>query len=110
MVTPEIHVRTADDIDHVELLLTPEVFRRAHPLLHRLRYRTLGRGGYEALVSILVENAILTGQPDETAFVLRVIGWHWMFCPFRYVPWPPRTLARPRPQAQLRKIVAERRA
>jgi hypothetical protein len=79
-------IRVADQLDRVELLLDPRIERPIAPLIGRLRQRTMTRRQYQRLVSLIVQNAILTGQSDATVSVLDVVDRKWRKCPMRY--WP----------------------
>jgi hypothetical protein len=68
-----------------ELLVPMDVFERAAPMLERLRSRTITRRRYRLLRALIVENAVRTGQPDETAGVLRALDQQWAACPLRYL-------------------------
>jgi hypothetical protein len=84
------NVRMASELDTLDLMVSEDVFLRTAPLVEKLRRRTIGRRHYALLCAVMVENAMLTGQVDETAAVLRVLAKHWARCPARYLtfPWP----------------------
>lgn len=90
-------IRIADQLDRVELLLDPRVDRAIAPLVGRLRNRTLTRTQYRRLVSLIVQNAILTGQSDATVSVLDVVAQKWRKCPMRYIPSLPWSRLYPEP-------------
>lgn len=92
IMEPRMSVRMADDLDHAELAILHHLAYPIEPLIIRLRTHTLGRVGHDRLVAILTENALLTGQTDDTATILAAIERKWAWCPLRYIPWPPRTL------------------
>ena len=79
-------IRVADDLDILELYVPEHTFFRAGGLIQKLRNRTLSRRGHDALVAILTENAMITGQVDITKQVLTAIDYQWRRCPGRYVP------------------------
>lgn len=86
-------IRMADSLDRYELLIDDRLGQQIEPLIDRLRHHTLGRRGYQRLRALLVENALVQGQPDATAAALLVIQEHWRRCPLRYLPdWPPSRL------------------
>jgi hypothetical protein len=70
-----------------ELLIPTELYLKAGPYLDRLRRRLASRRDYRLLRAILVENALATGQPDQTEIVLRVLERLWKRCPKRYLTW-----------------------
>lgn len=86
-------IRHADDLDRVELFLDQNLACHLEPLVIRLRTKTLGRVGYQRLRALMLQNALVMGQMDETATLLTAIDRHWRWCPFRYVPIPTRVLA-----------------
>jgi hypothetical protein len=88
--TGQPNVRMASELDTMELMVSEDVFLRTAPLVERLRRRTIGRRHYRLLCAVMVENAMRTGQVDETEAVLRVLAKHWTRCPARYLtlPWP----------------------
>jgi len=89
-------IRLATDLDRMELLVSHETFIRCAPLIERLRRRTINRRRYELLRAIMVENAMVTGQVDETETALAALARHWRWCPARYLTLPRLTLrARP---------------
>jgi hypothetical protein len=70
------------------------VFLRAAPLVEKLRNRTISRTRYGQLHAIMAQNALLTGQVDETAKVLTAMDEQWKWCPARYLSLlNPRTFA-----------------
>lgn len=80
------NIRMADDLDSYNLLLSVAIGRQVEPLINKLRDRTLTRREYELLRSLLIENMLKEGQPDETRIALVVIQEHWTRCPSRYLP------------------------
>lgn len=83
-------IRTADELDEVELYIAERLAPHLEPLVIRLRTKTLGRAGHARLIAIMAENALLSGQPEAHAAVGRIIARHWRWCPLRYVPVPAR--------------------
>jgi hypothetical protein len=79
-------IRMANDLDTMELLVSDDVFFRATSLVDRLRRRTITRPRYETLVALITENALRTGQVEETQEVLGLLDRHWRRCPARYLP------------------------
>ena len=85
-VMPVVEVRLADELDVTELLVDESVFLRTAPLIDKLRDRTLSRRRYGQLVAVLTENAMKTGQVDETRRVLAAVDRRWKTCPAAHVP------------------------
>jgi hypothetical protein len=81
-------IRLATDLDRMELLVSHETFIRCAPLVERLRRRIIDRRRYELLRAIMVENAMVTGQVDETEAALALLARHWRWCPARYIGLP----------------------
>jgi hypothetical protein len=81
---PTLHLHVAQAW---ELMVPDDVYRRAAPLVNALATRTINRKHYKLLRALLVENALLTGQPEVTEHILGAIEKQWSRCPWRYL-WP----------------------
>ena len=80
-------VRVAHHIETlIELWVEGDRFYRIAPLTDAIRKRRITRRKYELLISLLTENALATGQVDETAQILEALGGMWRECPARYLP------------------------
>jgi hypothetical protein len=68
-----------------ELLVPEGIYERASPLVNALATRRITRRKYRLLRALLIENALITGQPEVTDHVLDAIETQWRRCPLRYL-------------------------
>jgi hypothetical protein len=83
----------------------PIVFDMLAPLVARLTSLTLDREGHEMLMTLLVHNAMTSGQVDESAVIAEIVHAYWRRCPKRYWPFPWRSLKFWMPRRLPRKIL-----
>jgi hypothetical protein len=68
-----------------ELMVPDHIYERASPIINQLADKTITRRKYKLLRALLIENALLTGQPDVTDHILAAIEQRWRRCPLRYL-------------------------
>jgi len=89
------HVRMATEVETLfELTMVEATHSRATPLFYKLQTRTLTRRGYKQIVSILAENLLLTGQPEQHAALAAATAEVWKKCPARWLGFNPFPLVR----------------